>query len=177
MHAHGATFLSLKTTGTVRERSHALAARLSWMVGALVVVFAVWTVSISGGGPWRAAAAVVPVISIMTAALLLRRGSEGRSFAATAVTIGGVVAALFANLYPVVMVSSTSAGNDLTVSGAASGDYALKVMTVVALVVFPVVLLYQGWSYWVFRHRVTGPPDDAGSAGTTVPEGGDPLPA
>ena len=51
------------------------------------------------------------------------------------------------------MVSSTSAANNLTVAGTASGDYALKVMTVVALVMTPVVLLYQGWSYWVFRAR------------------------
>ena len=37
---------------------------------------------------------------------------------------------------------------------AASGTYALKVMTVVAAVLFPVVLLYQGWTYYVFRERV-----------------------
>ena len=68
-----------------------------------------------------------------------------------------MVAALFANAFPTVMVSSTSPANDLTVSGAASGRYALTVMTVVAAVLFPVVLLYQGWTYWVFRHRVAAP--------------------
>ncbi len=57
------------------------------------------------------------------------------------------------------MVSSTSTANNLTVSGAASSDYALKVMTVVAVVVTPLVLLYQGWSYWVFRARVTANPE------------------
>jgi cytochrome d ubiquinol oxidase subunit II len=67
------------------------------------------------------------------------------------------VAALFANLYPNVMVSSTTTANNLTVAGTASGNYALKVMTVVAGVMLPVVLIYQGWSYWVFRARVSTP--------------------
>ena len=154
---HGTTFLALKATGAVRERSRGLAARLVWPSLVLVVVYAGWTVSISEGGLWRFLAAGVPVVAAIGAALLIRAGREGGSFAATAVTIGGTVAALFANLYPNVMVSSTNAANNLTVSGTASGEYALKVMTVVAAVMFPVVLLYQGWSYWVFRARITVP--------------------
>ena len=154
---HGATFLALKTDGVVRDRSHAFASRAAWPALVVVVAFAGWTVSISASGPWRAAVAVVPVVAALAAALLLRGHRDGRSFAATAVTIGGVVAALFANLYPTVMVSTTAAANDLTVSGTASGHYALTVMTVVAVVAFPVVLLYQGWTYWVFRKRVSLP--------------------
>ena len=154
---HGATFLALKSTGAVRERSTRLAGRLVWPSLLLVVAYAVWTVSISGGGPWRALAASVPAVAAIGAALLIRAGREGRSFAATAMTIGGTVAALFANLYPNVMVSSITTANNLTVAGTASGDYALKVMTVVAAVMFPVVLLYQGWSYWVFRARLHAP--------------------
>jgi cytochrome d ubiquinol oxidase subunit II len=154
---HGATFLGLKSTGAVRERSSRLAGRLVWPSLLLVVAYAVWTVSISDGGLWRSIAAAVPAVAAIAAAFLIRAGSEGGSFAATAVTIGGTVAALFANLYPDVMVSSTATANNLTVAGTASGDYALKVMTVVAVVTLPVVLLYQGWSYWVFRARVNTP--------------------
>ena len=154
---HGATFLGLKSTEAVRERSQAFAGRLVWPSLLLVVVYAAWTVSISGGGLWRALAAAVPVVAAIGAALLIRAGREGASFSATAVTIGGTVAALFANLYPRVMVSSTTTANNLTVAGTASGDYALKVMTVVAAVMLPVVLLYQGWSYWVFRARMHTP--------------------
>jgi cytochrome d ubiquinol oxidase subunit II len=152
---HGATFLSLKSTGAVRERSSRLAGRLVWPSLLLVVAYAVWTVSISDGGLWRVLAAAVPAVAAIGAAFLIRAGREGGSFAATAVTIGGTVAALFANLYPNVMVSSTSTANNLTVAGTASGDYALKVMTVVAAVTLPLILLYQGWSYWVFRARVS----------------------
>jgi cytochrome bd ubiquinol oxidase subunit II len=154
---HGATFLGLKSTGAVCERSTRLAGRLVWPSLLLVVVYAVWTVSTSGGGRWRVLAVVVPAVAAIGAVVLIRARRERGSFAATAVTIGGTVAALFANLYPNVMVSSTTTANNLTVAGTASGDYALKVMTVVAAVMFPVVLLYQGWSYWVFRARVSTP--------------------
>src|SRR6478735_5637762 len=156
---HGSTFLGLRTRGALNERAHATAGRLGWPAVVVVAVFSVWTVAISGGGQWRAAAAAVPVLGALAAALLLRAGHEGGSFAGTTVAIGGTVAALFANLYPNVMVSSTSTANNLTVSGAASSDYALKVMTVVAVVVTPLVLLYQGWSYWVFRARLTADPE------------------
>ena len=154
---HGATFLSLKSTGVVRERATRLAGRLVWPSLLLVLVYALWTVSISGGGPWRILAAAVPAVAAAGAVILIRASREGTSFAATTVTIGGTLAALFANLYPNVMVSSTTTANNLTVAGTASGSYALKVMTVVAAVMLPVVLIYQGWSYWVFRARISTP--------------------
>jgi cytochrome d ubiquinol oxidase subunit II len=161
---HGATFLGLKSGGVVRQRSHLLAGRLVWPSLLTVVVFGIWTVSISDGGPWRVLAVAVPAAAAIGAALLIRRGRDGGSFTATAMAIGGTVAALFANLYPDVMVSSTTPANNLTVAATASGDYALKVMTVVAAIMFPVVLMYQGWSYWVFRarlHTATGNIDGA----------------
>ena len=140
--------------------SQGLAGRLAWPAVLLVAVWAVWTVAISDGGPWRILASAVPVVAALARHYCIRSGREGRSFAATAVAIGGTVAALFANLYPNVMVSSTSTANNLTVNGTASSDYALKVMTVVALVMTPVVLLYQGWTYWVFRARISAPPEE-----------------
>jgi cytochrome d ubiquinol oxidase subunit II len=74
----------------------------------------------------------------------------------TATGVVLAVATLFTSLYPRVMVSSTDFGNSLTVSNASSAHYTLQVMTVVALIVTPIVLLYQGWTYHVFRARVTG---------------------
>ena len=67
------------------------------------------------------------------------------------------MASIFTSLFPNVMVSSLSAANNLTVSNTASGEYALRIMTIVAVVMFPIVLLYQGWNYWVFRSRVSTP--------------------
>ncbi len=78
-----------------------------------------------------------------------------RAFTATAVAMASTVASLFASLYPEVLVSSTKASYSLTVANSASGDYALKVMTIVAAVMLPIVMLYQGYSYVVFRHRIS----------------------
>jgi cytochrome d ubiquinol oxidase subunit II len=75
-----------------------------------------------------------------------------------------VVAVSLKNLYPRVMVSDPDFGNSLTVDGAASSHYALQVMSVVALIFVPVVLVYQGWSYYVFRRRVGGESTAAGPA-------------
>ncbi|HXQ86923.1 MAG TPA: cytochrome d ubiquinol oxidase subunit II, partial [Gaiella sp.] len=88
----------------------------------------------------------------------LVRGRNGRAFSMTGIGIVASVATLFTSLYPRVMVSSPDFGNSLTVSDAASSHYALTVMSVVALVFVPLVLLYQGWSYYVFRHRVGDEP-------------------
>jgi cytochrome d ubiquinol oxidase subunit II len=59
------------------------------------------------------------------------------------------------HLYPNVMPSSTNTAFSLTVTNAASTDYTLTIMTVVAVIFTPLVLVYQGWTYWVFRKRVT----------------------
>ena len=154
---HGAAFLGLKTDGDVRRRSRAVAVAVSWPAAVMVLVFSVWTHGISEAGALADVVLAVPVIAVIAAALLARAGFEGRAFAATAVGIGAVIAALFANLYPNVMVSSTDAAYNLTVDGTASGDYALKVMTIVTVVMLPIVLIYQGWSYYVFRARVRAP--------------------
>ncbi len=130
----------------------------------LVVVDAAWTIALSDAALWAQALAVIPVLSALAALFLRSAGRDGWLFAATAVTIGGSVAALFSNLYPNVLVSSTNVANNLTVTNTSSAHYALSVMTVVALVLFPLVLLYQGWTYWVFRARLRTPqPVDEGS--------------
>jgi cytochrome d ubiquinol oxidase subunit II len=80
---------------------------------------------------------------------------------ASAIAMAAIVGSIFIDLYPNVMISSTNAAYNLTVSNSASGSYALKVMTIGAAIFFPLVLLYQGWSFHVFRARVTAPPEQA----------------
>ena len=89
----------------------------------------------------------------------------------TALGTISLVATLFVSLYPRVMVSSTAFENSLTVDNAASSHYALQVMTVVAVIFVPLVLLYQGWAYYVFRARLGGTQLRAPSE-TTVSETG-----
>jgi cytochrome bd ubiquinol oxidase subunit II len=99
-----------------------------------------------------AALAAVALLGGVAAAFRCR---EGWAFLGTALTLLLAVATLFGDLYPRVLPSSTSAAFSLTVANASSSHYALTVMTWVALIFTPVVLAYQGWTYWVFRKRLT----------------------
>jgi cytochrome d ubiquinol oxidase subunit II len=101
---------------------------------------------------------------LAVAAFLIYAGRYGLAFTMTALGTVATVATLFTGLYPRVMVSSTDFSNSLDVSGAASQHYTLAVMTVVALITLPIVLLYQSWSYYVFRARVTGEKIDPSEA-------------
>ena len=88
----------------------------------------------------------------------MRRARTGWAFALTAAGAFLVVATIFTSLYPRVMVASNDFANSLTIDNASSAHYTLKVMTVVALVVAPIILLYQAWTYRVFRHRLGAAP-------------------
>ena len=152
---HGATFIALKTTGDVRDRAGRLA-RTSAPVTALVVLgFALWTHAIAGKGLLINPVEIIAVIAIIASAWLVYDGLEGWAFAATTIAMATAVLAIFSELFPRVMVSSTSHAYNLTIHNTASGSYALKVMTVVVAIFLPVVLVYTAWTYYVFRRRLS----------------------
>ena len=149
--SHGASFLALKTSGEVRDRAMRAGRLLGPLAAAAVVGFAIWTQATNSS--WSLPL-VVAVVAALAAAWQVGRGRDGVAFTTTAVTMAAVVVSIFVALYPRVMVSSLGAASDLTVTNTASSPYALKVMTVAAAVLFPVVLAYQAWTYHVFRSRV-----------------------
>jgi cytochrome d ubiquinol oxidase subunit II len=157
---HGSTFLMLKTTDDVRARSRNVSRPLGWAAMGAVLGWVIWTRVVSGHTQVPGPVEALALIAVVFAARLARSDQhEGWAFAASATAIASVVGSIFIDLYPNVMVSSTSAAYNLTVNNAASGGYALTVMTIVTVVCFPVVLLYQGWSFHVFRARVKAPPE------------------
>jgi len=155
---HGATFLKLRTTDGIRERASELGRPLGWIAIALVVGFVIWTRNVAGGADVPGPVEFLAVIAVIASARLASTDYDGWAFAASALAIAATVGSIFIDLYPHVMISSTSSAYDLTVNGTASGHYALTVMTVVAAIFLPLVLLYQGWSFHVFRARVKTPP-------------------
>jgi cytochrome d ubiquinol oxidase subunit II len=165
---HGATFLKLRTTDRVRERARAIARPLGWAAIALVVGWVIWTRSVAQGPDVPQPVEILAVIATIFAARMAMSDHDGLAFTSSAVAIAATVGSIFIDLYPNVMVSSTSAAYDLTVNNVASGHYALTVMTVVAVIFFPLVLIYQGWSFHVFRGRLKAPqaqPDRQSAAG------------
>ncbi len=174
---HGATFLSLRTTGEMRERAHAVARRFTIVTGLAVLVFGVWTQITLDRGAVPDLIPVAAVLAVLAVAWLLREGREGWAFAMTTFAMAATVITIFIDLYPRVMVSSTNPAYSLTVENTASSSYALKVMTVVAVVFLPIVLVYQAWTYHVFRRRLS-PSDLSGpESGDESTEGSGPEPA
>jgi len=163
--AHGAMYLSIKTTGTVQQRSQRLAGTLSWIAVPFVVGFAIWTHILSGRGVIPGFLNIAAILLVIGAAWAVREGHGGWGFAATTATMGASVASLFVALYPNVFVSTTNKSYNITVANSASGSYALTTMTVVAVIFAPLVIAYQAWSYHVFRGRIKGPAAAAGGAG------------
>ena len=99
-------------------------------------------------------AVVVAAIALAAAAVAVRRGREGRAFAATGLAIAGTVAAVFLALFPDVVPSTLDPRWSLTAAGTASSPYTLTIITWAALVLLPAVVAYQAWTYWVFRQRI-----------------------
>jgi cytochrome d ubiquinol oxidase subunit II len=159
---HGATFLALRTTGAIRDRAHAMARRLGLVAIVANVAWVTWTLVVIGGGTVPQPTQIFGVIAVIFAQRLASSGTDGWAFISSGVAIAAVVGQIFIALYPNVMISSTSHAYNLTVNNAAAGHYGLVVMTVVAALFFPIVLLYQGWSFHVFRRRVSVPPTSSG---------------
>ena len=151
---HGVVFVSLKTEGDLRERARRLAARSGLITIVVAAAFLVWT-GLAFGTLWFWILAAIAALALIGGWLANGRGAEGTAFTLLAVTVAAAVFALFASLFPDVMPASNDPANSLTVANASSTTYTLTVMSWLALVALPLVLLYQGWTYWVFRKRVT----------------------
>jgi cytochrome d ubiquinol oxidase subunit II len=152
---HGATFLSLKTTGDMRERSARLARRVAPFTGAFVTGFVIWTHVTASSTFFLNVIELLAILAALAAVWLVYERRGGFAFAATTVTIAACIGSIFVDLYPNVMVSSTNPAYNLTVHNTASGAYSLKAMTVVVVIFLPLVLGYQAWTYYVFRRRVS----------------------
>ncbi|MFH9824365.1 cytochrome d ubiquinol oxidase subunit II [Streptomyces bobili] len=150
---HGAVFTALKTVGDIRERARKLATKVGLVTAVCALLFLLWTQVDSGDG--KSLVALVLAVAALVAALVANQaGREGWSFALSGLTIVAAVTMLFLTLFPNVMPSSLNADWNLTVTNASSSPYTLKIMTWCAAIATPVVMVYQGWTYWVFRKRI-----------------------
>jgi cytochrome bd ubiquinol oxidase subunit II len=164
---HGATFLTLRLTGGLQSRLNDVCRALSWPAGGAGCALAVWTLVEAIDRNNKDAFPTLLPAALAVAALALavasaRKLRTGRAFLATAGGIVLLVATLFTGLYPRVLVSAPNLGNSLTLANSASAHYALAVMTVAAVLLLPVVLIYQGWTYRVLRARLAGEEIDPG---------------
>lgn len=153
--AHGAVFLALKTRDDVEHKAKRAATWLIMIAGASMTAFAIWTYfSYSREDVSALVFGLLSVLALAVAQWGIWTGRFGIAFVANGLAVLGYTATIFLALAPNAVPSSIDPAYDLTLSAAAAGDYPLAVMTVVAVIALPVVLAYQGWSFWVFRARI-----------------------
>ena len=151
---HGAMYVALKTDGPIRRAARALATRLGLVAALVAVLFLVWT-QVDTGSVASGVLFVLAALALLAGVAAAGAAREGWAFLGTFVTIVLAVAGLFVALFPDVMPTSLADGTSLTTTNAAATAYTLKIMTGVAVVFTPIVLVYQGWTYWVFRKRIS----------------------
>ncbi|MBC7557783.1 MAG: cytochrome d ubiquinol oxidase subunit II [Dermatophilaceae bacterium] len=150
---HGAIFIALKTEGDIRREARAVALK-SGAVAALLAVVLLVSINVSTGSFASWITAIVAAVALLAGLFAISRGREGWAFTGTFVSIGAAVATLFLALFPDVMPSSTNAAFSLTTTNASSTQLTLTIMTWVAAIFTPIVLLYTSWTYWTFRRRI-----------------------
>ncbi len=161
---HGAIFLALKLTGEELNRAREYA-RKTWPVATILIfAFVIYgyfeTDMFSKLGVNPGVVPVIAALAILSVQWLLKAQKEGWAFVMTGITIAFSTITVFMGLYPRVMVSSLNPDWSLTIYNASSSPYTLKIMSFVALIFVPLVLLYQAWSYWVFRKRISDKKED-----------------
>lgn len=161
---HGAIFLSLKTSGTLQIEARRMASRL-WIFAVLMaILFTIYTYFTTNilnklgvnPGPIPIGA----VLALLASGWFLAREREGWAFTMTSVAITFATTTIFMYLFPQVMISSLNPDWSLTIYNASSSPYTLQVMSIIALIFVPIVLIYEGWSYWIFRKRLTDKPEE-----------------
>ncbi|WP_431956079.1 cytochrome d ubiquinol oxidase subunit II [Nocardia lijiangensis] len=151
---HGAIFVGLKTGGEVRADAVRLARLLLAPTALVVIGFGLWTQLAFGAG-WTWIPLGVAALGLVVAAVAVFAERDGWAFAGTTFVIAAATVLLFGSLFPNVLPSTLGDAFHLTIDNASSTPYTLKVMSWAAVIVTPVVLGYQGWTYWVFRKRLT----------------------
>ena len=152
---YGAVFVILKTSGALRDDAHRFAVWLSLPVTGLVAAFGIWT-QLAHGKDWTWLVLAAAVAAQLAAVVLVwRRTSDGWAFACTALVVAAVVILLFGVLYPNLVPSTLNKQWSLTIYNACSTPYTLKIMTWVTGFVAPLTVVYQAWTYWVFRQRIS----------------------
>lgn len=161
---HGANFLALKTTDVIQERAKA-AAKKWWLINlVLTVLFVIWTFFatdiLTKPGVNGLIPALLAALSLIMVGVYINKSDDKNAFIFGALAIVFETVMVFMGLFPRLIISTINPEYSLTITNAAASPYTLKVMTIVAAIFVPIVLIYQGWSYWVFRKRVTTKAED-----------------
>ena len=156
---HGASFLGIKLEGDLKDRVKKLSGKIWIAVVILTVIFLVWTYFatdiLNNPGFDGLIPAILAAVALLAYGWFLRQGKEGLTFICGGLVIILATVMVFSGPFPNLMVSTLDPAYNLTIYNASSSPYTLKVITIVAAIFMPLILAYQGWTYWIFRKRLS----------------------
>ncbi len=156
---HGASFLGIKLEGELKDRVKKLAGKIWIAAIVMTVAFLVWTYLatdiLNNPGYDGLIPAILAAVALLAYGWFQRQGKEGLTFISGGLVIILATVMIFSGLFPRLMISTLNPAYNLTIYNASSSPYTLKVITIVAAIFLPVILAYQGWTYWIFRKRLS----------------------
>jgi len=156
---HGASFLGIKLEGEIKDEVKKIAGKIWIVVVVMAVLFLVWTYFatdiLNNSGFDGLIPAILAAVALLAYGWFQRQGKEGLTFICGGLVIILATVMVFSGLFPRLMISTLDPAYNLTIYNASSSDYTLRVITIVAGIFIPVILVYQGWTYWIFRKRLS----------------------
>ena len=156
----GATWLVMKTEGALQDWARETARWCLFGVLAFIAMVSIWTPFLDAriaarwfSWPNIAFLAPVPAITAAIAWWLwvsLKRGRDVAPFVAAMGLFAMCYAGLAISIFPYIVPPS------ITLWDAASAPQSQAFLLIGTLFLLPIILMYTGWSYWVFRGKVRG---------------------
>ncbi|MDR0990023.1 MAG: cytochrome d ubiquinol oxidase subunit II [Propionibacteriaceae bacterium] len=164
--AHGAMFLALKTSGTVRDQAKSMAAKLGLVALVLLVVFVVWgnlAYAQTGTGTNRTAmvitlswiCGIVAIVALAGGWFFSSKGRDGLAFLGSSLAVVLMIAMVLVLMFPNLGFDSSALGGIDVLPALQNSKTTLTLMTWFAVIMVPIVLLYQIWSWTVFKRRIS----------------------
>ncbi len=155
---HGALFLSLKSgVDSLTDRVRSCSVKIGLVMLVVTVAWVVYGALITGllNSMIAVVAVAIAALCLIAAVAMQFKGKSGVAFVASVLAILFVTVTVFATMFPNVLISTMDPAWSLTIYNASSSPYTLKIMTIVAVTLVPIVLCYQAWNFWIFRKRIT----------------------
>ncbi len=158
---HGALWLAIKADGPLEDRAGKAAGGIWFVLLVVAVVFLIASWFATGlysnylSSPALLLIPLITVAALLVTRVFVARKAWWKAWFASSLTIVGATLFGVVGLYPNLFPSSLDPAYSLTIFNSASSPLTLKIMLGVALPFVPIVIMYQIWTYYVFRHKVT----------------------
>jgi len=158
---HGALWLSIRTDGALQQRAVKSANGLWPVLLVVAVAFLLYTAKATQlyqnylEQPVFFAIVLAAVLGLVGIKIFLLKQAYFKAWFSSALAIAGATFFGIIGLFPSLLPSSINAEYSLTAFNASSSPLTLKIMLMVVLLFVPVVLIYQIWTYGLFKGKVT----------------------